>query len=282
MKKILFSTILLSMIVSSTTHLYGQSIALIKKLDEKSLHVAAHRGAHLEQPENSIAAIEEAIRLGASVVEVDVRATKDGVLVLMHDKTVNRTSNGQGEVAKLTYAELQQFHLRKKANGEASDHVIPTLSEALRVAKGKIIIDLDFKEDRKEFIKKTYALVEQEGMEDQILFFLYDYKDMPKIYKFNPTITLFPRARSMKDLEAILKMKLTSIVHLDESFTDTEKLNALRKQGIYFWMNSLGEYDDKAEQEGKETYRSFLEKYPFVRLIQTDHPSLWREVLSGS
>lgn len=282
MKKILFSTILLSMIVSSTTHLYGQSIALIKKLDEKSLHVAAHRGAHLEQPENSIAAIEEAIRLGASVVEVDVRATKDGVLVLMHDKTVNRTTNGQGEVAKLTYVELQQLHLRKKTNSEASDHVIPTLSEALRVAKGKIIVDLDFKEDRKEFIKKTYALVEQEGMEDQVLFFLYDYKDMPKIYKLNPTITLFPRARSVKDLEAILKMKLTTIVHLDESFIDTEKLNALRQQGIYFWMNSLGEYDDKAEQEGKEVYRSFLEKYPFVRLIQTDHPSLWREVLSGS
>ncbi|MDR0263306.1 MAG: glycerophosphodiester phosphodiesterase family protein [Sphingobacterium sp.] len=282
MKKILFSTILLSMIVSSTTHLYGQSIALIKKLDQKSLHVAAHRGAHLEQPENSIAAIGEAICRGASVVEVDVRATKDGILVLMHDKTVNRTTNGQGEVAKLTYVELQQLHLRKRANGEASDHVIPTLSEALRAAKGKIIVDLDFKEDRKEFIKKTYALVEQEGMEDQVLFFLYDYKDMPKIYKLNPTITLFPRARSMKDLEAILKMKLTTIVHLDESFIDTEKLNALRQQGIYFWMNSLGEYDDKAEQEGKEAYRSFLEKYPFVRLIQTDHPSLWREVLSGS
>ncbi|MGJ1227641.1 glycerophosphodiester phosphodiesterase family protein [Sphingobacterium siyangense] len=282
MKKILFSTILLSMIVSSTTHLYAQSNDLIKKLDQKSLHVAAHRGAHLEQPENSIAAIEEAIRQGASVVEVDVRATKDGVLVLMHDKTVNRTTTGQGEVAKQTYAELQQLHLRKKANGEASDHVIPTLSEALRVAKGKILVDLDFKEDRKEFIKKTYALVEQEGMEDQVIFFLYDYKDMLKIYKLNPTITLFPRARSMKDLEAILKMKLTSIVHLDESFTDTEKLNALRQQGIYFWMNSLGEYDDKAEREGKSAYRSFLEKYPFVRLIQTDHPSLWREVLSGS
>jgi len=82
MKKILFSTILLSMIVSSITSLYGQSTALMKKLDQKSLHVAAHRGAHLKQPENSIAAIKEAIRLGASVVEVDVRATKDGVLVV--------------------------------------------------------------------------------------------------------------------------------------------------------------------------------------------------------
>ena len=156
------------------------------------------------------------------------------------------------------------------------------MSEALRVAKGKIIVDLDFKEDRKEFIKKTYELIAQEGMEDEVLFFLYDYKDMPKIHKLNPRVTLFPRARSMKDLNAILKMKITSIVHLDESFIDTEKLNALYQQGIYFWMNSLGEYDEKAEKEGKQVYRSFLEKYPFVRLIQTDHPALWHEVLMGS
>jgi len=279
MKKILFSTILLSMIVSLTTAVYGQSADLIKKLNQQSVHIAAHRGAHLKQPENSIAAIEEAIRQGASVVEVDVRASKDGVLVLMHDKTVNRTTTGQGEVAKHTYAELQKLHLRTQAHGRESEHVIPTLSEALRVAKGKILVDLDFKEDRKEFVKTTYTLIEQEGMEDQVLFFLYDYKDMPKIYKLNPTITLFPRARSMADLAAILKMKLTTVVHLDESFIETEELEQLREQGIYFWMNSLGEYDDQAAKSGSMAYRSFLEKYPFVRLIQTDQPGLWGEVL---
>ncbi|WP_367211021.1 glycerophosphodiester phosphodiesterase family protein [Sphingobacterium sp. R2] len=114
MKKILFYTILLGMIVSLTTVVYGQSADLIKKLNQKSVHIAAHRGAHLKQPENSIAAIEEAIRQGASVVEVDVRASKDGVLVLMHDKTVNRTTTGQGEVAKHTYAELQKLHYAPK------------------------------------------------------------------------------------------------------------------------------------------------------------------------
>ncbi|CAM3794769.1 glycerophosphodiester phosphodiesterase family protein [Sphingobacterium prati] len=281
MKKMLFSTILLNVIISSTASVYGQSIELLKKLDQKSLHIAAHRGAHQEQPENSIAAIEEAIRQGVSVVEVDVRATKDGVLVLMHDKALNRTTTGEGEVSKHTFTEIQQLRLRNKANGEASEHVVPTLTEALRVAKGKIIVDLDFKEDRKEFIKKTYDLVEKEGMEDEVLFFLYDYKDMPRIYKLNPRVTLFPRARSMKDLNAILQMKITSIIHLDESFTDTKKLNTMRQQGIYFWMNSLGEYDDEAGQEGKDIYRSFLEKYPFVRLIQTDYPNLWQEVLNG-
>ncbi|WP_418359393.1 glycerophosphodiester phosphodiesterase family protein [Sphingobacterium detergens] len=281
MKKMLFSTFLLSIIISSTTSLYAQPVDLLKRLEQKSLHIVAHRGAHLAYPENSIAAIEEAIRLGASVVELDVRATKDGVLVLMHDKTVNRTTSGEGEVGKHTYAEIQKMHLRGATDGEMSNLFIPTLQEALRICKGKIIVDLDFKEERREFVAKTYDLIAQEGMEDQVLFFLYDYKEMPGIYKRNPKITIFPRARSMKDLTAILKMKMTSIVHLDESFTDTKKLNTMRQQGIYFWMNSLGEYDDEARQEGKDIYRSFLEKYPFVRLIQTDYPNLWQEVLKG-
>lgn len=281
MKKMLFSTFLLSIIISSTTSLYAQSVDLLKRLEQKSLHIVAHRGAHLAYPENSIAAIEEAIRLGASVVELDVRATKDGVLVLMHDKTVNRTTSGEGEVGKHTYAEIQKMYLRGATDGEMSNLFIPTLQEALRICKGKIIVDLDFKEERREFVAKTYDLIAQEGMEDQVLFFLYDYKEMPGIYKRNPKITIFPRARSMKDLTAILKMKMTSIVHLDESFTDTKKLNTMRQQGIYFWMNSLGEYDDEARQEGKDIYRSFLEKYPFVRLIQTDYPNLWQEVLKG-
>lgn len=281
MKKMLFSTFLLSIIISSTTSLYAQSVDLLKRLEQKSLHIVAHRGAHLTYPENSIAAIEEAICLGASVVELDVRATKDGVLVLMHDKTLNRTTSGEGEVGKHTYAEIQKMHLRGATDGEMSNLFIPTLQEALRICKGKIIVDLDFKEERREFVAKTYDLIAQEGMEDQVLFFLYDYKEMPGIYKRNPKITIFPRARSMKDLTAILKMKMTSIVHLDESFTDTKKLNTMRQQGIYFWMNSLGEYDDEARQEGKDIYRSFLEKYPFVRLIQTDYPNLWQEVLKG-
>lgn len=281
MKKMLFSTFLLSIIISSTTSLYAQSVDLLKRLEQKSLHIVAHRGAHLTYPENSIAAIEEAICLGASVVELDVRATKDGVLVLMHDKTLNRTTSGEGEVGKHTYAEIQKMHLRGATDGEMSNLFIPTLQEALRICKGKIIVDLDFKEERREFVAKTYDLIAQEGMEDQVLFFLYDYKEMPGIYKRNPKITIFPRARSMKDLIAILNMKMTSIVHLDESFTDTKKLNTMRQQDIYFWMNSLGEYDDEARQEGKDIYRSFLEKYPFVRLIQTDYPNLWQEVLKG-
>lgn len=280
MKKSFYCIILLSMVRMSFTMLYAQSVNLLKNLDQKCIHIAAHRGAHIAYPENSIAAIEEAIRLGASVVELDVRATKDGVLVLMHDKTVNRTTSGEGEVGKHTYAEIQKMHLRGATDGEMSNLFIPTLQEALRICKGKIIVDLDFKEERREFVAKTYDLIAQEGMEDQVLFFLYDYKEMPGIYKRNPKITIFPRARSMKDLTAILKMKMTSIIHIDDSFTEVDRLNVLRKEGIYLWMNSLGDDDEKASREGAKMYQSFLEKHPYVRIVQTDYPDLWAEAIA--
>lgn len=280
MKKSFYCIILLGIVRMSLTMLYAQSVNLLKNLDQKSIHIAAHRGAHLTYPENSIAAIEETIRLGTSVVELDVRATKDGVLVLIHDNTLNRTTNGSGEVSKHTYAEIQKMRLRGPAEGEMTNLSVPTLQEALRVCKGKIIVDLDFKEERRGFVAKTYDLIAQEGMEDQVLFFLYDYKDMPGIYKLNTKITIFPRARSMKELNAILQMKMTSIIHLDESFMDTERLNSLRQQGVYFWMNSLGDDDEKASLEGVKVYRSFLEKYPYVRIVQTDYPGLWTDAIT--
>ncbi|WP_315823721.1 glycerophosphodiester phosphodiesterase family protein [Paraflavitalea speifideaquila] len=105
--------------------------------------VAAHRGAHLEAPENSMAAFRKAIDLGIDIIELDVRCTKDGVLVCMHDKTVNRTTNGKGAVDSFTFEEIRQ--LRLKHNGQVTDEQIPTLEEALLLAKGKILVDLDIK-----------------------------------------------------------------------------------------------------------------------------------------
>lgn len=273
MIKTFYCHIFFILVAISSSH--AQSVNLLKQFEQKSIHIAAHRGSHHNYPENSIPAIEDAIRLGTSIVELDVRATMDGVLVLMHDKTLDRTTTGQGDVAQHTYAEIQQLSLRERPNGNASTMAVPTLQEALRLCKGKIIVDIDFKEERKNLIDKAYALIAEEGMEDQVLFFLYDYKDMPRGYKINPKITLFPRARSMKDLEAILKTKMTSIVHIDSSFTDVERLNVLRSEGIYFWMNSLGDEDELARVEGVKVYRSFLNKYPFVRIVQTDCPELW-------
>ncbi|NJI72500.1 glycerophosphodiester phosphodiesterase family protein [Sphingobacterium kitahiroshimense] len=260
---------------------YGQSERLLTKLAHKEQHIAAHRGAHKQCPENSIASIVEAIELGVSVVEIDIRSTKDGVLILMHDGTVDRTTTGKGKVSNLSYAEIQDMYLRDTPAGAASNDRVPTLKEVLRLCKGKIILDIDFKEEDEKYVAKTFELIAAENMEDEVLFFLYDHRLIEKFYRLNPRITLFPRARSMKDLHEILKSKRTSIVHIDESFDNYNELVKLKDQGVILWMNSLGDTDEQALREGSAVYDMFLKKHPYVRIIQTDNPSLWKNMLSG-
>ena len=73
--------------------------------------VASHRAAHNQFPENSIPAIKEAIRLGVDILEIDVKVTSDGVPVIMHDGTVNRTTTGKGKLEEMTFAQLNQLFL---------------------------------------------------------------------------------------------------------------------------------------------------------------------------
>ena len=73
--------------------------------------ICAHRGASATHPENTLLALQEAIRLGAQMLEFDVRQTRDGQLVLMHDETVDRTTDGTGQIAQLAYADLRDLDL---------------------------------------------------------------------------------------------------------------------------------------------------------------------------
>ena len=110
--------------------------------------IVAHRGCHTEAPENSLAAFQRCIALGIDMVETDVQITKDGVLVLMHDTTVDRTTNGTGRVADMTLAELKQLRLRLGYGGPdapLTDETIPTFEEAMQTMRGRILVDLDAK-----------------------------------------------------------------------------------------------------------------------------------------
>ncbi len=275
-----FRYLLIPIIWSFISTVYGQSQVLLDRLAQQEFHLAAHRGAHNKYPENSIASLQEANRLGVSIVEIDVRSTKDGVLILMHDKTVDRTTTGTGRVGDLTYTEISALKLRQTAHGEASTHRVPTFKEALASCKDKCIIDIDFKEEDKSYIRTAFEQIVEAGMQDQVLFFLYDYKDMASASKIDRQITLFPRANNMKDLNAVLKTGQAKVIHIDESFTDRARLLKLKEQGIYLWLNSLGKVDQQATSEGHDAYTSFLKTYPFIRIIQTDQPELWKEVLS--
>ena len=118
-----------------------------KPFSKQLLHsvlVIGHKGNSSEAPENTLAAIKEAFALGVGMVEVDVYLSRDGVPVVMHDETVDRTTNGKGLVAEMTLAQLKTLDAGSWMHLKYSDQRIPTLTEALQAAKGKgpLFIDL--------------------------------------------------------------------------------------------------------------------------------------------
>ena len=104
--------------------------------------VVAHRGASIEQPENTIAAFEAAIDAGADAVEFDVRMTADGHAVVMHDPDVSRTTDGVGLVAELTLSDVRRLRITLPGGGAAG---VPTLEDALACLSGRAATDIEIK-----------------------------------------------------------------------------------------------------------------------------------------
>jgi glycerophosphoryl diester phosphodiesterase len=110
--------------------------------DEDYVMVLAHRGGFVNTPENSISAIQNSIDIGVDFVEMDVQLTKDNKLVVMHDTSIDRTTNGTGSVSNYTLDELKQFKL-VMPNGALSDENVPSLKEALTYSKDKMHLFID-------------------------------------------------------------------------------------------------------------------------------------------
>jgi hypothetical protein len=123
------------------------------------LMVASHRGHFRHVPENSLAAIREARRIGAEVAELDIRLTSDGVLIVMHDSTVDRTTDGSGEVSALTQAEISAMSLIGGDPADPETSRVPTFEEALGVAEEEgIAIYVDIKGPTMEVAAEVAAL----------------------------------------------------------------------------------------------------------------------------
>lgn len=137
--------------------------------------VVAHRGASVEQPENTIEAFEAAIDAGADAVEFDVRMTKDGVAVVMHDPDVSRTTAGTGLVSSMTLEEVRRLRIELPAGGAAG---VPTLEEALECLAGRAAADIEiknlpgepgFEPDRERAVEATHDALDAVGFSGQVI-----------------------------------------------------------------------------------------------------------------
>ena len=140
MKMLIYSLFLFFVLVSFLSCSAGRQAVSCRPL------VIAHRGGVSLGPENSLMAIECAISLGVDAVEVDVRLSADGHVVVMHDKSVNRTTDGKGRVDGLSLAQLKKFSLLDAA-GNKTDERIPTLDEVLGLLAGRCSVLIEIKDN---------------------------------------------------------------------------------------------------------------------------------------
>lgn len=232
--------------------------------------VASHRATHLVYPENSLPAMKESIRIGADFIETDVRQTKDGVLVCIHDNSIDRTTNGKGKVEDMTYAQLQQYFLL--FNGNPTREKIPTFKKVLQLVKGNIMLDIDYKAEGDRAGKATTHLLRKMRMEQQCLFFLYDYKDAAALYQLNPHLQFMARTYNEADVDSVLQLSVAvPAIHGDDGFYTDSLMMRIRSAGKRVWMNALGKYD-AMEAVKKDTGFDALLKMKQTNVIQTDQP----------
>jgi len=145
----------------------------------------AHRGANREFDENTLAAFSRAANLGADAIECDPKLTRDGVYVIMHDFTVDRTTDGSGKVAEMTLSEIKS--LRTK-NGEE----VPTLEEVLQLAQGRgLAVYLDMKSAPPDGGEKLVALLDQYGLRDRVIVGTYQKQFTRELERRWPDLTTF-------------------------------------------------------------------------------------------
>jgi len=173
--------------------------------------VIGHRGGSALAPENTLTAYRNAIEVGADYVEIDVRATRDGALVIMHDGTVDRTTNGHGAVKDLDFATLRSLDAGSKFDPKYAGEKIPTLDEALEVCRGHIHIYLDHKRAPTE---QVWQALKAHGMERDVIIY-GDVDGLCEWKRIAPAVPVMPslpepyrRPGGIAELERVLPAEI--------------------------------------------------------------------------
>lgn len=224
---------------------------------KNNIFVAAHRGWKDKYPENTMIAFEKAIELGVDQLETDIRVTKDGELILIHDSTVDRTTNGTGNVHEFTFEEIRRLDA---GNGSK----IPMLREFLELVKARpaLTIDLelkvypidDFEEMSYLICDKTIQMVEEFGLADRCVFNSFHGKLLQYIYeKYNNKYklhTYFPDAEKSWSWDHFITVSYCGCVFgLLEGKVTVDEINELsNKTGVRVWAGSYAKDEASIEK----------------------------------
>jgi glycerophosphoryl diester phosphodiesterase len=278
LRKILFGTLLSVLLIvtasAQETPRFNQINEAFLSYNSKIIMIAAHRGAHNDCPENSIPSFKKGIELGIDIIELDIRHTKDDSLVIMHDATVDRTTNGTGKISDLTFEEIRQ--LRLKYNGQLTGEKVPTLEEALNMTKGKILVDLDIKTDH---VEQIINVVNRTQTANTVIFFFYSGIEARMLKEKNPAFRSLVRTEKEADVDTLFTIAKTESVHIDPSHNTVSVTTKIKNNKARIWINALGEIDQRAAAGDLEAFGELLKNG--ANMIQTDYPALLMKYLKS-
>ena len=249
---------------------YEQILEKFQNPQSESVFVTAHRAVHINYPGNSIAAINEAIQIGVDIIEIDIRQTKDSVLVLMHDEEISKLTNGKGFIHEMMYSEIKNINLNIKSREDTIIHFIPTLKEVFEITKKKIFIDLDIKNAP---VNNLLKLIHETGMQEQVIIFESDFTYLDNVIAIDSTIMIMPRAHSFDEFEGIINRYHPFAIHIDLDFLNDKTVNLADSSDVFVFVKSLGWPDIKA-WFGLSKFVFGLMVKNGADIIQTDQPYL--------
>jgi glycerophosphoryl diester phosphodiesterase len=200
--------------------------------------VFAHRGAKMVAPENTIPAFEQAIELGAHGVEFDVQCSKDGVLVVMHDFTVDKTTNGHGRVADLTATELGKLDAGSHFDKKFSNVGVPTLEEVLAVTAGRLKLNIEIKSQDHlggHEVEPLVEMIQKGNLYDQVIVSSFNPITLIKLRHLDPQVALGLLYRGQQ-LPSFLREILLSPTLRPEAF---HPHHTLIDEEYMVWANAI-------------------------------------------
>jgi glycerophosphoryl diester phosphodiesterase len=160
------------------------------------IFVTAHRGFSGQTPENTLASFQAAIDAGSDMIELDVHLSRDHEVVVIHDDTLERTTNGRGNVADKTLSELKSLDAGSWLHPRFTGERIPTLAEVLALARDRILVNIELKKGKhfpytmEDLADRTLAVVEKAGMTDHVLFSSFAPPAIDRISARNPRLPI--------------------------------------------------------------------------------------------
>ncbi|MBO3753602.1 MAG: glycerophosphodiester phosphodiesterase [Candidatus Brockarchaeota archaeon] len=201
-----------------------------------------HRGAKFYEPENTLRSFRKALELGVDAVELDVRRTRDGELVVIHDAGVERTTNGKGLVRELTLKEIRRLDAGK---GEK----IPTLEEALDFLDGKVKILIELKEEG--FEEEVLKLVRGKRLEKNVILISFLEDALRRIRRLDKDVeTGLIYVKHENPVEAALELKANYLLP-QYRFTHSALIKRARENGLKVIVWTINDEKEASEYAEK-------------------------------